>query len=465
MEIAVLVHVGGLLVLSSWAFGGAADWARTLIATWGSLGIFITIAAIRHRAADGESVREPVKWLIPWLGFNVMIVLSCLNPSFTERLFAGQTLLAHTGAAHSSLPSTAQPRISREHLWLFDASYLACFNLVLAIRRRRALRGLIVVAVINGVLLSVFGTFQKLTSDGLYFGRVPSPNPRFFATFVYHNHWSAFVVLLLAACLGLIFHYSRHPEPGPSNRTFALGITGLILMAITPVVAGSRSGTLLVVVLLGVIGFQVLRRLRRARRQSGESTLLSIAGLALATLLAVGGAIYLGRDALRERWQDTQGQWREGMVAERLRLYADTCQLATEQPLFGWGLGCYEQVFQLLRPRPLEANRQYEHSYVDAHSDWLQSLAETGTVGTVLILFCGFAPLLGSRAFRGAGLLPSYLLGGCGLILLYAAVEFPFGNPAVVILFWTCFFSAVQYCRLSSRPTRIPPRPSAAEVA
>ena len=46
--------------------------------------------------------------------------------------------------------------------------------------------------------------------------------------------------------------------------------------------------------------------------------------------------------------------------------------------------------------------------------------------------------------------MPAYLLGGCGLILVYAWVEFPFGNPAVVILWWICFFAAVRYSRLES---------------
>jgi hypothetical protein len=47
--------------------------------------------------------------------------------------------------------------------------------------------------------------------------------------------------------------------------------------------------------------------------------------------------------------------------------------------------------------------------------------------------------------------LTGYLLAGCGLILVYAGVEFPFGNAAVVIAFWTCFFCAVQYSRLQDR--------------
>jgi len=41
-----------------------------------------------------------------------------------------------------------------------------------------------------------------------------------------------------------------------------------------------------------------------------------------------------------------------------------------------------------------------------------------------------------------------YLLGSCLLLLFYAMMEFPFGNVAVVLSWWFCFFCAVHYARL-----------------
>jgi hypothetical protein len=38
------------------------------------------------------------------------------------------------------------------------------------------------------------------------------------------------------------------------------------------------------------------------------------------------------------------------------------------------------------------------------------------------------------------------------LVSAYAWVEFPFGNVAVVLAWWLCFFCAVQYVRLTERP-------------
>ena len=36
-------------------------------------------------------------------------------------------------------------------------------------------------------------------------------------------------------------------------------------------------------------------------------------------------------------------------------------------------------------------------------------------------------------------------------MLLYAALEFPFANPVVQMVFWTAFFCAVRYVRLIER--------------
>ena len=66
----------------------------------------------------------------------------------------------------------------------------------LSVHRRRVIRVVVAVVVGNALALAVFGTAQKLTgATGLYFGSVRSPQDYFFASFVYDNHWGAFVLL------------------------------------------------------------------------------------------------------------------------------------------------------------------------------------------------------------------------------------------------------------------------------
>ena len=77
-------------------------------------------------------------------------------------------------------------------------------------------------------------------------------------------------------------------------------------------------------------------------------------------------------------------------------------------------------------------------------------MAELGIVGTLLLGLHGLLPSLSLRHYPPRGL-SSYLFAGCALILLYAWVEFPFGNPAVVLAWWLCFFTGVRYAQLDAR--------------
>ena len=89
-EIATLAQVGVLLLFASWAFGGGTDWARRLLSCWGSLGALITLAAALHFRRHADHRLRYLRWLWPIAAFNVLVLVSCLNPSFSERFFAGQ---------------------------------------------------------------------------------------------------------------------------------------------------------------------------------------------------------------------------------------------------------------------------------------------------------------------------------------------------------------------------------------
>lgn len=457
-ELLTLIHVGVLLVFSSWAFGGGATWARQGIAAWASLSVVILVGlAIRGRSQPGGLL--PLRALWPLAAYAALVLASTLNPSFTPKQYEGGSYLAFTGAAQPLLPSTVDPTGSAEHLWLFLFSFLSAFNLLLAVRHRRALRTLLLVFAANAALLAVFGTFQRFTADGLFFGLVPAPNARFFSTFVYGNHWAAYVLLPLAATAGLLFHRRRRDSGQLASQSpLALGLVALLLMAITPTLAGSRAGTLLVLVFLGGCALSRWRELRRQESRRGGSAVAAMLVTALIAALVVAGTVYLGRDVVQERWRDTRGEWQRGIAAERIALYRDTWKLAAAEPWFGWGAGSFDKTLQLLRPRPLAANRQYEHSYVDAHSDWLQSLAEVGWIGTLLIGLTALLPLRQTGVHGWTSPIPACLLGACGLVVGYALVEFPFGNPAVVIAWWVSFFTAVHYVRLRRREPAVPAR-------
>jgi len=462
LETLAAFHAALVVIAASWAFGGNIGWARPALTILGSVGLLITLAAIRARLRSGDRHSLRVLHLLwPLLGYNALVLLSTLQPAFTAGIiYDAQVLVPVTSL--TAWPCSARPDESLRQLALFDALFLPAFNLLLAVRSRRVLRGLLLTVAANALLLAVFGTLQKLVhAPGLFFGTVPSPNKTFFASFIYHNHWGAFVLLLLAAMLGLIFHKTTpaHNQRDLWHSPAFLGVVAALALAATAPLSTSRSTTALAVLLLAVALIHALCRLRRSRSAAGRSSTAPRIALIIGVLIVAFAIFDLARPMIAARAADTQSQLAAmratGGIGSRAQLYADTWRMAADRPLFGWGLGSYPTVFQTYNSQKSTDNLPL--FYVDAHSDWLQSLAETGFTGTLLLGLLILIPA-GLAVRLRPGPLPAYLLAGCCLVLLYAWIEFPFGCPAVVATFWLCLFAATRFAQLDAhgRPARTP---------
>jgi len=454
LERITLIHVGALIIMATWAFGGNAGWARTLIGVWTSLAFLLLFFIVRATIRERHSAPRALHCLWPLVALNALVLVSLAFPGFRTGYY-GDELLYIRNRVSPWVPSSARPMVTLEALWLFTGIYISAFNLLLSARSRHALRSLLFVVVFNALLLAVFGTFQKLLkAEGLYFGLQPSPQPRFFASFIYHNHWGAFCVLMLASGLGLFFHYLRRHTLRELGHTPAIFVLiAVFTIAITAPMSGSRSGTVLVLLMLGGALVHWMRIMNQ--RTKSTSSKIAFAGTGLAVLVAVIAVTYpLARPAIEERLRDTQQQLQKpkepGPTQSRMVLYRDTWHMARDRLLFGWGMASYPNVFTIYNTQNRGTKDNLPHYYHDAHSDWLQSLAELGVVGSVLLGLCAIAPFWRFRQSLTQSILSLYLLAGCGVILLYAWVEFPFGNVAVSICFWFSLFFALRYSRLDS---------------
>jgi O-antigen ligase len=455
LEMAVQLHLGTLAVVTAWWFGGQSPGARDWLLGWGSLGITLFFISLTILEAYQPKIRRQTLGLLwPLLLFNLFVVASCFNPILRPVLREGERYLMLVDAPHAWLPVCARPADTLRQLWLLDGIILSCFNAYLVLRSRRQLRQLLLLFSSNALALAVFGTFQKLLgANGLYFGLVPSPQIYFFSTFVYHNHWGAFILLHLAIGLGLLFRSLRQPQHRDvwhSPAPFAA--VAILLLAATLPLSGSRSSTALACLLVGGALVHFLRRTIRHRREHHEAALFPVVGIIAAIVVSAGAILFLSRDVIAQRAELTATQLahirHEDRLNSRLTLYRDTWQMATDRPWTGWGLDSYGDIFRIYNTqRAFEAHLGQPY-YRRAHNDWLQSLAETGLIGTCLLLLTGLLPVLGASWRQQSTALPHYLLAGCGLILLYALVEFPLANPSVLIAFWSGLFIAVRYARL-----------------
>jgi O-antigen ligase len=418
------------------------------------VGVVLFLIACLTRDPSRTDTRYPaLRLLWPLWLYDLVVIISCFNPGFTAVGSAGQSSYVMANPV-AWLPSAAIPRLAAHELWQFNVIVLSCFNLWLVLRSRRLIRFTLYLLAINAVVLAVFGTFQKLIrAKGLWLGLVPSPNTKFFSTFIYHNHWGAFTVMNTAVCLALVFHLLRRGGQRDIWHSPVLsGALVTLLLAASVPLSSSRSCTVLTSLLLTGALAHFLLRLIRQRRQQRRSVVLPVTAIVLAAGLAVAAIGYLSRDVIAQRLQLTSEQLahiaKEDTLNSRLTLYRDTWRMAAEKPWFGWGLECYAYVFRVFNTQRAVELWVWIPFYAEAHNDWLQSLAEVGFVGTGLLGLLLGVPLWSVPWRRVTSLIPRYLLLGNIIVLLYAWVEFPFANPAVVLTFFATFYCAIRYATL-----------------
>lgn len=450
LEVTTAVHVGLFFTATTWALGGNGLWLRPELAGWGSLGVFITLAALVTGRTAG---RRLFRRLWPFILFNLLVLASLLTPGLRPIHFGDEVMFLPRQIS-AFVPSAAVPGEALDALWLFDAIYLSCFNLFLVVRHRKTLRALLIFAAANALTLAVFGTVQKFAyAEGPFFGLIKTRQPLFFSSFLYHNHWGAFTILMTTLCLGLVWHFGtrRHGRDFFHTPAFA-GLVAVFFLAATVPLSGSRSCSLLLAVIL--FGFFIHWLFRTAfrmhRRHSSVGPLLtgSIAAFALGCA-AIG---FLAKDMISLRIALTESQIAameaQGGIGSRIVLYRDTWNMAKARPLFGWGMASYPHVFMIYNTQGPNRTDRLPIFYSNAHNDWFQAFAEHGFVGAALLGLCAIAPMAGLRRSQFMHPIPICLLLGCAAIVLYCWVEFPFGNIAVVLSWWICFFCATAYARL-----------------
>lgn len=448
IETITLVHVGLLVVATTWAFGGQSEGARVPLSLLASGGAVITLIGLTRESF--WSSRRAKLWtcFLPLLGFGALVLAGSASPSLRE-IGGGRLSLEDVSPW---LPSSARPKLAHQSLWYFAAVWISALNVLLFIQRGRLLRVLFLLLAGNALVLAVLGTLQKLSgSSGIFFGNVPVPQPRFFSTFVYHNHWGAFTVMMLALTLGLGWHYvrtvrSRDIYQGP----LALVVFAVIAMAITLPLSASRSCTIIGAAFIAGASLHAAVHAAQRRRSRGLSASPPYLLLVTLWLGLTGSAWFTGKTTILDRLETSRSQiaaMREmGGIGDRALLYHNTWRMAQDKPLFGWGMSSYPHIFYGFYNTRQSVDR-LPVFYNDAHNDWLQALAEHGFLGTGLLVACAGIPLWLCRRDIRRSFITKYVLAGLGVIVVYAVVEFPFGNRANVLVWWVLFFAGLAYAK------------------
>jgi hypothetical protein len=245
-------------------------------------------------------------------------------------------------------------------------------------------------------IVSIWATLQTFTSEGRVFWIFPTGYTEYvMGPIVYHNHWAAFVEVVLPFALYEAFRR-------PSNSLLYAGMAAALYASV--IASASRAGTVLTTAEIVVVA-------------------LLMAGGGLVTGRAIGAAL-LRMVILFAVFTAITGWTR---VWERLHLpdamqgrrefNISSLHLIADHPLAGTGLGTWPIVYPRYAVTDIGAFAN------QAHDDWLQFTAEGG-IPFGLVLFTLFLWSI-RPAFR--------TIWGLGVIsvFLHAAVDYPFSRPAL----------------------------------
>ncbi len=443
-----MLQATAVVLFSSWAGGGSYPWGPPCILALAALGLPIVL--LRAREIGG------FRWwpFAPAVAWALFCGIAWLNPSY--RALPNGSWLPQPFKAW--LPGTVDPA----HTLVAGQPWLAALlegGLLVAIApSHRAIVWLWRVIALNGFVLAAVGACLRFAGSEQMLGFIDPPEPTyFFATFFYKNHWAAFGALAGALSLGLVlfdWRSSVRGDPDAKGRVLLFGGAGLLTLGTLPL-PGSRAGALLALVILATFLVPMLITSRRSRSEPRGFTVP-----AMYAVIAIG-VIVFAVDAYRPRAAIDFARTKQelNIAADttpnlRWSLSRDTWRMAHDRPWFGWGPGSFPIVFPLYQGNYLRsADGRPEARIEDAHNDWLQLLAECGIVGAIVIVV-PFGVCL-TCGWKSDSYPARWLAAVCALVGMYALIDFPFRNPAVLML-CTVIVTTAYRVRVRARAHRKP---------
>lgn len=249
----------------------------------------------------------------------------------------------------------------------------------------------------------------------------------------------------LLAAMGLILALG-FARPATTTRLTRLVAIGAAIVSAAALCLSASVGALAAV----TVGLGISLLLAAAGRAALARTLCGIAVAAGFVVTAAGiiGLSSLSAEtaALRATVLEREGA-ASASVQPRLRFWAVAWRSAKEAPLAGAGAGSFGRIWLQRRPTPTPAR--------DAHNLYLETLAELGIVGIVLLAVALGAPLVAALRARNQALAPP-AAGAYAAFLAHAGIDADWESALLLVAALVCGGALLVMSR--------PPRPEARPI-
>jgi len=440
-EFAFRIHWVCLGLVAAIGGGGTAPWSLGIVAVLGVLGLVLTGA---NQHTYGEKTKEFVLrflfWMLPlWVVTATFLVGRYYSP-YHQATIAGIKNWELSPLPSNWMPVSTSFKGAGIGVLLAVGVYASTVNALLLCKSRLVFARTWAALVICAGVLALLGLIQYAGHTDQLLWMIPMKNTRFFASFPHPALWSAFAILWMSAGLGLLgWLVSQRGWNWQSLEGWLLlGCTALLAASIA--VIGDPLYQILgsLVASLGclVIAWQTRQERRRTGKLSGWGAAIP-AWIAGGLFFAAAAAFVTAKNPTNE-WIRYDGQTPDWPL--HARVIEDTRNMWLQRKWLGWGYNSFPVVYSFFQGA--DENDTY-HSV--ARSDFWQSLAEHGIIGTLLwwipALFIMGKLVLQRRLLKFL-LAP---LAGLAAMAILSVVDFPFICPAIFFGFWLILFSVARW--------------------
>ncbi|MDD5543508.1 MAG: O-antigen ligase family protein [Acidobacteriia bacterium] len=425
-----------LLVILPWAFGGALPWTKFLIeAVAGSLALMWVISLLRKEKITfvATALQQLSLFTFLYAASTIMHLPHGLVRWLSPKSAQASDALLNLGVNIRPIYRLSMdPMRTVDDLLLFGSYFVIFFAIVNTYGSKDRIRRFFYLIAGNGLLLSLFALVQRAFWNGKLYWVVPTESGTSFGSYFNHNNFAGYIELALGACIAITL--SRFASPGDfrvqgwrkkfvwiASHEVPVVFLGMFVLVIllTAIIYSLSRGALLALVL----ALPLTKMLLPAHR---ASTLRIPLVPFVLVLVVVSALALIGASTLVHRFSNLASYTN----MYRLDMWHDSARMIKDFPLFGVGLGAFNEVF------PAYKRSHFEVKSVYLESDWLQAVIELGFIGMTLIALMVWVFFKNVRlrySQRRDKEIRSYLFGGTiGLLALMAhsLLDFNFHMPA-----------------------------------
>jgi O-antigen ligase len=395
--------------------------------------------AIHYRTNRWLGMGKYLKMLYLWLVFVIIASLQIIPmPEFLVALISPNAHKIQIAAQVSTFYFSLDPGQSAISFYKLVAYFCLFVCTLLLVNDEKRIKLLLTTMLVAGTFQAIYGALEILLGrqQSLLFALDVSESAT--GSFVYRNHYANFLMMCLAAGIGLMVTSLQKDQlnsPKDWMRSIATAMLGskalvrisLAIMVIALVMSRSRMGNTAFFVSMTVVG---LMALFLVKQRSKGLTILIISMFVIDLIIV---SAWFGLDKVQQRLAETSLK-----QESRDEVIRDALPMVLDFPITGTGAGSFYSTFPGYKTTDV-------HSFYDqAHNDFLQMTIEYGipSVG-ILVVLVSFAFYKAVRAmrkrrnsiFKGTSFACCMVIIG---MLLHMTVDFPlqaFANASYFVIF------------------------------